>query len=91
MSTPFLIGFTGAVLAELKGEGLVEVQPGREESVIQFVAHHLGRVSESGSLISSMAAALLDCPDIIELYADDAELKRVITELRSTPAHWVRS
>lgn len=90
MSTPFLVGFSRAVLVDLLGQGLVEVRPGAEDRVVLFVAEFLSSVPEGGSLVSSMSRAYLASPDVVELYADDEELKTVIEDLRSTPAAWVR-
>lgn len=91
LSTPFLRGFSRAVLAELIAQGQIETMPGHEEAVALFVAEYLGAVPSGGSLITSLARALILCPHVEELYADDQTLKQVVQELQSTPATWVRS
>lgn len=90
MRSPFLIGFTRVLLAQLLAEELIEIEPGHEDRVILYVATWLGEVGEGGSLVSSLARGLLACPDVVELYAADRDLKRVIQELEGTPAGWVR-
>ena len=90
MSTPFLVGFSRALLADLLGQGLIEVVPGREDRVILFVAEYLSSVPHGGSLVSSLTKAFLASPDVVEVFADDAELKQAIEDLESTPAAWVR-
>lgn len=81
MSTPFLIGFTSTVVTHLLAAGLVEIAPDREDHVVAFVADHLAGLRTGHSLISSLVAGLLACPDVEELYADDESLKELITEL----------
>jgi hypothetical protein len=90
LSTPFLVGFSRAVLVDLLDQRLIEVHPGREDRVILFVAEFLASVPEGGSLVSSLSKAYLASPDVVELYADDAVLKGVIQDIQSTPAAWVR-
>lgn len=90
MTTPFLVGFSRALLADLLDQRLIEIRPGREDRVILFVAEFLGAVPEGGSLVSSLSKAYLASPDVVELYADDAMLKGVIQDIQSTPAAWVR-
>ena len=89
MSSPFLVGFSRAVLDALQREDLVEVREGRRDHAARYVAGHLASV-ERGSLISSLARGLIACPDIDELYADDDRLKQIVTDLESTPTAWVR-
>lgn len=90
MSSPFLIGFTRVLLVQLLAQELIEIEAGNEDRVILFVARHLGEVREGGSLVSSLVRAFLTCPEVVELYAEDADLKRVIQDLDGTPAGWVR-
>ena len=90
MSTPFLVGFTRAIVARILAERLLDVTWGGEERVVQFVAGELATVPHGGSLISSLARALIRCPDVQELYADDTQLKGLVQDLESTPATWNR-
>jgi hypothetical protein len=90
VSTPFLIGFARVLLVQLLAEKLIEVQPGHEDRVILYVADYLAQAGEGASLVSSLARALLTCPQVVELYAEDRDLKRVVQELEGTPALWVR-
>lgn len=90
MATPFLTGFTRAVVGALEARELVEIAPGAHEDVIAFVAERLGGASEGASLISALSAALLAAPGVEELFVDDGQLKRLVQDLDSTPATWVR-
>lgn len=81
MSTPFLTGYSNALVVCLLREGLVEVRPGSEGQVVAFVATYLHEKARGGSIISSTSAALLACPDVEELYADDDQLKDVVDGL----------
>lgn len=90
MSTPFLVGFSRALLADLLGRGLIEVVPGRQDRVILYVAEYLASAPQGASLVSSLTKAYLSSPDVVEVFADDAELKQAIEDLESTPAAWVR-
>lgn len=90
MTTPFLVGFARAVLARLQEDQLVEVTFGSEERVALHVGAELAAVPHGGSLITSLARALLSCPDVHELYADDQQLKGIVQHLDATPATWIR-
>lgn len=81
MSSPFLLAFTEAVLRSLDERELVEIAAGSHASVVAFVAGRLGSAREGDSLISSLSAALLASPEVIELYADNQTLKEVVTDL----------
>lgn len=90
MSTPFLVGFSRALLVDLLGRELIEVTPGREDRVILYVAEYLASAPHGASLVSSLSKAYLSCPEVVDLFADDAELKAAIEDLEGTPTAWVR-
>jgi hypothetical protein len=81
VTTPFLIVFATAMVHRLEAEDLI-VYSGSKDDAALFVAnwlHTKGR--KSGSLISAMADALLACPQVDELFADDTQLKRLVDDL----------
>ena len=81
MSTPFLTGFATRILSELLAGEHIEIVPGSAERVARFVAGGLHGLGEGHQLVSSLAKALIDCPDVVELYIDNDALKDVITGL----------
>lgn len=80
VSTPFLINFTEAIVRTLLERGELELS-GDRDAVVAFVSQNLASGGEGRSLISTFTAALLACPDVEELYADDETLKELVTEL----------
>lgn len=83
MSTSFLLGYAHALVSALLTHGLIEIPAGREGVVVEYLAEYLHVRARGGSLISSTGRALLQCPDVEELYADDAELKDVVDALNA--------
>lgn len=81
MSTPFLAGFAEAVVRRLVGEAAIEIAPGADDRVIWFVANWLDIHARGGSLLSSLEAALLACPEVVEVFADIDRLKAVVDDL----------
>ncbi|MEQ1505330.1 MAG: hypothetical protein ABMB14_24070 [Myxococcota bacterium] len=79
--TPFLAGFAEAVVRRLVAEGSLEVSAGGEDQVVWFVANWLGTNGPGNSLLSTLEAALLACPEVDELYADLDRLKAVVDDL----------
>ena len=84
MSTPFLLTYASALVSSLLEKGLIELRAGHEPRVVEFLAEYLHVRARGGSLISSTGRALEICPDVEELYADDAELKEVVDSLANT-------
>ena len=82
MSTPFLLGFAAALVEALLEQELLEVHEGREREVVRYVAEWLGTKARGGSLVSSTARALVECPDVDEIYADNDQLKALMETLR---------
>jgi hypothetical protein len=83
MSTPFLLQYAGRLLRALQARGLIDVTVGMEEQIILFVANKLNMPGRTGSLISETSKALIACPFVEELYADDLEIKDLVEELGS--------
>lgn len=74
----FLTGFAGRLLAGLLDAGLIEIELDSEAAVVAFVAGELAGAGQGAQLIASTARALVRCPQVIELFADDEALKGVI-------------
>ena len=81
MSTSFLAGFADTVVRRLVDEGAIEVSPGASERVVWFVANWLDTRARGGSLLSHLEAALLACPEVVEIFADIDRLKAVVDDL----------
>ena len=84
MSTPFLNSFTEAVMARLVAEDLLELEPESGAIAIHFISCRLGQTSKGGSLISAFSRAIIECPQVIELYADNDTIKEIVTDLPFT-------
>ncbi|MBX2797705.1 MAG: hypothetical protein KTR31_08560 [Myxococcales bacterium] len=82
MSTSFLFGFADALVTRLRADGLVEIEARHAAHVKAYLANYLGTTARGHSLLSSIEAALLDCPEVAELYADLDALKAVVEDLR---------
>ena len=80
MSTPFLLNFAQRLVNRLSDDGLIELSAPREE-VVAYLAAHLGGLSKGRSLISDLVNALLGCPGVEELFADDDALKECLEDL----------
>lgn len=80
MSTPFLRGFATSIVDALLSEDALVVTEGKELAVVEHVAKKLAS-AKNQSLISSLSAALLDAPDVDELYADDKQIKLLVESL----------
>jgi hypothetical protein len=80
--TPFLLGFARAVVDRLRAGGdLVLVDDAKGEEVARFVADFLGDLRVHSQLVSGLSQALVECPDVEELFADDDRLQLLITDL----------
>jgi hypothetical protein len=76
-----LLAFSLSLVNRLQADGLLSVKPGASERVVQFLADRLADQPELSSLVSASGKALVDCPDVEELFADDEELKEAINDL----------
>lgn len=81
--TPFLTGFAESVLKRLIDDRAIELAPtvDAEDRVALFVANWLGTRPQGSSLLSSLEAGLLACPEVSELYADLDGLKAIVDDL----------
>ena len=83
MTVSFLQGYARVLVHELIQRELLEVVPGRHEAVVVFVAEYMAEHGQNRSAISLTGQALLACPDVDELYADDEALKDAVDALRA--------
>lgn len=81
MTSSFLLNFSAKLVTRLDDEGHLQLSVPRAE-VIEYVAGHLGGLSKGRSLISELVQALLSCPGVEELFADDDTLKRCLEDLQ---------
>jgi len=81
MSTPFLQAFSQLVVSRLLSDGKLEVRAGSEAEVVRWLADYLAGPAQGFSLISSVSKALVNCPDVEELFADDDEIKGLVDSL----------
>jgi len=84
MSTPFLFGFAGALVDRLLALELLVIEDGGRERVVVFLGNYLGQVARGGSLLSSVDAALLACPEVEEVFVDVEGLKPIVESLRES-------
>lgn len=84
MPTAFMTGFATAICARLIADHRLELAPGADPAeVAAFVAEALTRRSQFAGLVTSLSAALIACPAVEELFADDAELQQLVNDLGS--------
>jgi hypothetical protein len=81
LTSSFLLNFSTKLITRLDEQGHIQLSASRDE-VIQHVAGHLGGLSQGRSLISELVNALLVCPGIEELFADDDTLKQCLEDLQ---------
>ena len=84
MSTPFLIAYAHRVVHALLSRELIEIDDGRIADVVQDVAAFLAGPAQGFSVISSTSKALIRCPYVAELYAEDDDIKTIVDGLQTT-------
>lgn len=82
MSTSFLLGFSRALIARLSADGLIEIADDQVPRVEVYLTNYLDTRARGHSLLSSVEAALLSCPEVDELYTDLEQLKELVEDLR---------
>jgi len=80
VSTPFLTAYAHAVVQSLIASDLLLVS-GDPSQVAAYVAADLSRDAPGRSVIASTSAALIACPDVEELFADDADIKAIMDDM----------
>ena len=79
----YLTHFSLAIIERLIARKQIEIEAGCDKLVATYVAQNLAALGAGTQLISSLTQAIIACPDVIELYADDATIKETITELHT--------
>ena len=77
----FLHAFAHRIVLELVAAGRLAVAPEDVPSVIEQLKERLTVQRDGQSLINAVSTALLDIPEVDELYADDEELRERINDL----------
>jgi hypothetical protein len=77
----FLLAFSHELVWRLLAEELLLVREGTTDRVIWRLSEHLAAQKQGASLISSVSAGLLAIPEVEELFADDDELRDLVTDL----------
>lgn len=77
MPSALLYRFADSLIRSLIDDKLLEVEPGQEDDVIERLADAL-TLAKHASLISTVTGVLVDDEDVVELYADDDQLKALI-------------
>jgi hypothetical protein len=80
LTSPFLQKFSAKLVARLDDGGHVQLSAPREE-VVDYLAAHLSGLTGGQSLISELVSALLSCPGVEEIFADDDTLKECLEDL----------
>lgn len=80
MTSALLYRFAETLVHRLIEQELLEIEEGRTEDVVERLTEHLGRVKHS-SLISAITAGLVDDDDVVDLYADDDQIKAIIEQM----------
>jgi len=80
VSTPFLAAYAHAIVQSLVASDLLLLS-GDPHQVAAYVAADLARDSPARSVVASTAAALIACPDVEELFADDDDIKAIMDDM----------
>lgn len=88
MSSRLVEGFADALVRRLVSEGHIEIKVGSQERVIAALATRLVATRRLGAaVVPAVVGALLDIPEVVEVFVDDDALREMIREL---PASIVR-
>jgi hypothetical protein len=69
--------FADSLVRSLLDDKLIEVEPGQTDDVVERLADGL-TVAKHASLISTITAVLVEDEDVVELYADDEQIKAIV-------------
>ncbi len=82
-ASPLLQSTVAQVVGRLVSQERLEIRPGSAEQVIGFCIERLSESKPGAQLVSTIVAALLASPDVVELYATNEEIKIYITDSRN--------
>ena len=77
VSTPFLTAFAQALVARLVAQELLEIE-GPPGVVALFLAAKLDERKPGMQLISTISTGLIACPEVVDLFADDDQIKEIV-------------
>lgn len=77
MPSALLYRFADSLVRSLLDDKLIEVEPGQTDDVVERLADGL-TVAKHASLISTITAVLVEDEDVVELYADDEQIKAIV-------------
>ena len=77
MPSALMYRFADSLVRSLLDDKLIEVEPGQTDDVVERLADGL-TVAKHASLISTITAVLVEDEDVVELYADDEQLKAIV-------------
>ncbi len=77
MPSALMYRFADSLVRSLLDDKLIEVEPGQTDDVVERLADGL-TVAKHASLISTITAVLVEDEDVVELYADDEQIKAIV-------------
>ena len=77
MPSALLYRFADSLVRSLLDDKLIEIEPGQTDDVVERLADGL-TVAKHASLISTITAVLVEDEDVVELYADDEQIKAIV-------------
>lgn len=84
MATPFMTGFASALVARLIAQQRIELATASDPAdLVAYIAEALTGRSQFAGLVTTLSAALIGCPLVDELFADDEELQQLVNDLGS--------
>ena len=77
--SPLLVHTVDRVVYGLRQAGQLEMAAENHEAVVQFCAEHMAKATLGSQLVETLSIALLMCEHVEELFADNEEIKTMIT------------
>mgnify|MGYP006183496789 CR=1 FL=1 len=77
--SPLLIHTVDRVVYGLRQTGQLEMSAENHDDVVQFCATHMAQATLGSQLVETLSIALVMCEHVEELYADNEEIKALIT------------
>ena len=77
----FLAAFSHSLVQRLLAEERMVLRPGTADRVILLLTRYLVAQRQGASLVSTISAGLMSFPDVEELFADDDEIRDLVTDL----------
>lgn len=77
--SPLLQHTVSSVVRGLRQAGQLEMDAANHDAVVQFCALHMANATLGSQLVETLSVALVMCEHVEELYADNEEIKALIT------------